>query len=172
MAIQAGVLTGDIKDALLLDVIPFSLGIETLGGVFTRLIYRNTTTPTQKSQVFSTATDNQQSIEINVLQGEKEFAKDNRSVGRFILKDIPSAPKSIPQIEVMFDIDANGILTVAAMDKATGKGEKRTISLDFKGPINHDDLSNNGEERISTGTIQEIGSLPVAPEQKPIPRPN
>lgn len=166
VAIEAGVLTGDVKDMLLLDVTPFSIGIETLGGVFTRLIDRNTTTPTQKSLVFSTATDNQQSIEINVLQGEKEFAKDNRSLGRFILKDIPSAPKGIPQIEVTFDIDSIGILTVAARDKSTGKEQKRTTDLDFKGPINHDDLSNNEEEKISKRTIQEIGSLPIVYESK------
>jgi len=126
-AIQAGVLTGDVKDVLLLDVTPLSLGIETLGGVSTRLIERNTTIPTQKSQVFSTASDNQPSVEINVLQGEREFARDNRSLGSFILDGIPPAPRGIPQIEVTFDIDANGIVNVSARDKGTGRQQKITI---------------------------------------------
>ncbi len=123
-AIQAGVLTGDVKDVLLLDVTPLSLGIETLGGVSTRLIERNTTIPTQKGQVFSTASDNQPSVEINVLQGEREFAKDNRSLGSFILDGIPPSPRGIPQIEVTFDIDANGIVNVSAKDKAPGASRK------------------------------------------------
>ena len=126
-AIQAGVLTGDVKDVLLLDVTPLSLGIETLGGVSTRLIERNTTIPTQKGQVFSTASDSQPSVEINVLQGEREFAKDNRSLGSFILDGIPPAPRGIPQIEVTFDIDANGIVNVSARDKGTGREQKITI---------------------------------------------
>src|SRR5213082_122919 len=126
-AIQAGVLTGDVKDVLLLDVTPLSLGIETLGGISTRLIERNTTIPTQKGQVFSTASDSQPSVEINVLQGEREFAKDNRSLGSFILDGIPPAPRGIPQIEVTFDIDANGIVNVSARDKGTGREQKIRI---------------------------------------------
>src|SRR5690348_120530 len=126
-AIQAGVLTGDVRDVLLLDVTPLSLGIETLGGVMTKLIERNTTIPTQKSQVFSTASDGQTSVEINVLQGEREMARDNRSLGRFILDGIPPAPRGVPQIEVTFDIDANGIVSVKARDKGTGREQRITI---------------------------------------------
>ncbi len=126
-AIQGGVLTGDVKDVLLLDVTPLTLGIETLGGVSTPLINRNTTIPTQKSQVFSTAADSQTSVEINVLQGERNMASDNKSLGRFMLDGIPPAPRGIPQIEVIFDIDANGILNVTAKDKATNKEQKITI---------------------------------------------
>lgn len=122
-AIQAGVLGGEVKDVLLLDVTPLSLGIETLGGVMTRLIERNTTIPTSASQVFSTAADNQTSVEIHVLQGEREMAQDNKSLGRFFLDGIPPAPRGIPQVEVSFDIDANGILNVSAKDKATGKSQ-------------------------------------------------
>lgn len=127
-AIQGGVLGGEVKDVLLLDVTPLSLGIETLGGVATKLIERNTTIPTSKTEVFSTAADNQTSVEIHVLQGEREFATDNKTLGRFILDGIPPAPRGIPQVEVTFDIDANGILNVSAKDKATGKEQKITIS--------------------------------------------
>ncbi len=127
-AVQAGVLAGDVKDILLLDVTPLSLGIETLGGVTTRLIERNTTIPTRKSETFSTAADNQPSVEINVLQGEREMAKDNRSIGKFHLDGIPPAPRGVPQVEVTFDIDANGILHVSAKDKGTGKEQKITIT--------------------------------------------
>lgn len=127
-AVQAGVLTGDVKDVVLLDVTPLSLGIETLGGVFTKLIERNTTIPTSKSQIFSTAADNQTSVEIHVLQGERPMAKDNKTLGRFILSDIPPAPRGIPQIEVKFDIDANGIVHVSAKDLGTGKEQHITIT--------------------------------------------
>jgi molecular chaperone DnaK len=126
-AIQGGVLTGEVKDVLLLDVTPLSLGIETLGGVMTALIPANTTIPTKKSETFSTAADNQPSVEIHVLQGDRSMAKDNKTIGRFVLGDIPPAPRGVPQIEVIFDIDANGILHVTAKDKATGKEQKITI---------------------------------------------
>lgn len=127
-AIQAGVLTGDVKDVVLLDVTPLSLGIETAGGVFTKMIDRNTTIPTSKSQVYSTYADNQTSVEIHVLQGERSMATDNKTLGRFMLGDIPPAPRGIPQIEVTFDIDANGIVNVSALDKGTGKSQKITIT--------------------------------------------
>lgn len=126
-AIQAGILQGDVKDVLLLDVIPLSLGIETMGGVATKLIERNTTIPTSKAQVFSTAADNQTSVEIHITQGERALAKDNKSLGRFILDGIPPAPRGLPQIEVMFDVDANGILNVTAKDKATNKTQSIKI---------------------------------------------
>ena len=127
-AIQAGVLQGDVKDVLLLDVTPLSLGIETLGGVSTKLIEKNTTIPTKKSQVFSTAEDNQPAVSIRVLQGEREMAADNKILGNFELVGIPSAPR-VPQIEVTFDIDANGIVNVSAKDKGTGKEQKYKFKL-------------------------------------------
>ena len=137
-AIQAGVLAGDVKDVLLLDVTPLSLGIETLGGVFTRIIERNTTIPTAKSQVFSTAADGQTSVEIHVLQGEREVASGNKTLGRFSLDGIPSAPRGIPKIEVSFDIDANGIVHVTAKDQGTGKEQK--ISITSSGGLNKDEI--------------------------------
>jgi molecular chaperone DnaK len=127
-AVQAGVLTGEVKDVVLLDVTPLSLGIETAGGVLTKMIDRNTTIPTSKSQVYSTYADMQTQVEIHVLQGERAMAKDNKTLGRFILSDIPAAPRGVPQIEVTFDIDANGIVNVSALDKGTGKSQKITIT--------------------------------------------
>jgi molecular chaperone DnaK len=127
-AIQGGVLKGEVKDVLLLDVTPLSLGIETLGGVMTTLIARNTTIPTRKSEIFSTATDNQTSVEVHVLQGERQMSRDNRTLGRFQLVGLPPAPRGVPQVEVGFDIDANGIVNVTAKDVATGKEQKITIS--------------------------------------------
>ncbi|MBT8458475.1 MAG: molecular chaperone DnaK, partial [Boseongicola sp.] len=137
-AIQAGVLQGDVKDVVLLDVTPLSLGIETLGGVFTRLIDRNTTIPTKKSQIFSTAEDNQNAVTLRVFQGEREMASDNKMLGQFNLEDIPPAPRGMPQIEVTFDIDANGIVEVTAKDKGTGKEHKITIQA--SGGLSDEDI--------------------------------
>jgi molecular chaperone DnaK len=143
-AIQGGVLSGDVKDVLLLDVTPLSLGIETLGGVSTKLIESNTTIPTKKSEVFSTAQDNQPSVEINVLQGERPMAVDNRSIGKFILGDIPPSPRGVPQIEVTFDIDANGILKVSAKDKGTGK--EQSIRIEASTGLTDDEINRMKEE--------------------------
>jgi len=137
-AIQAGVLQGDVKDVVLLDVTPLSLGIETLGGVFTRLIDRNTTIPTKKSQIFSTAEDNQNAVTLRVFQGEREMAADNKILGQFNLEDIPPAPRGLPQIEVTFDIDANGIVSVGAKDKGTGK--EQSITIQASGGLSDDDI--------------------------------
>jgi molecular chaperone DnaK len=137
-AIQGGVLTGEVKDVLLLDVTPLSLGIETMGGVFTKLIESNTTIPTKKSEVFSTAADNQPAVDLHILQGERPMAKDNRSIGRFQLSDIPPAQRGVPQIEVTFDIDANGILNVSAKDKGTGKEQK--IKIEASSGLSADDI--------------------------------
>merc|ERR1711997_595404 len=137
-AIQGGVLKGDVKDILLLDVTPLSLGIETLGGVFTRLITRNTTIPTKKAQVFSTAADNQTQVGIKVFQGEREMAADNKPLGQFELVGLPPAPRGVPQIEVSFDIDADGILNVSAKDKGTGK--EQNIVIQSSGGLSEDDI--------------------------------
>ena len=137
-AIQAGILQGDVKDVLLLDVTPLSLGIETLGGVFTKLIDKNTTIPTKKSQVFSTADDNQTAVTIRVCQGEREMAADNKILGNFDLVGIPPAPRGVPQIEVAFDIDANGIVNVSAKDKGTGKEQQ--IKIQASGGLSEDEI--------------------------------
>jgi len=137
-AIQGGVLAGDVKDVLLLDVTPLSLGIETMGSVSTKLIERNTTVPTSKSETFSTAADNQNQVEIHVLQGEREMASDNKSLGRFVLDGIAPAPRGVPQIEVTFNLDANGILNVTAKDKGTGK--EQSITIQDSGNLSKDDI--------------------------------
>lgn len=143
-AIQGGVLTGEVKDVLLLDVTPLSLGIETMGGVFTKLIEANTTIPTKKSETFSTAADNQPSVEIHVLQGERSMAKDNRTIGRFHLNDIPPAPRGVPQIEVTFDIDANGIINVSAKDKATNK--EQSIRIEASSGLSEEEIEKMKKE--------------------------
>jgi molecular chaperone DnaK len=143
-AIQGGVLTGEVKDVLLLDITPLSLGIETLGGVMTRLIEANTTIPTRKSETFSTAADSQTSVEIHVLQGERSMARDNKSIGRFFLDGIPPAPRGIPQIEVTFDIDSNGILHVSAKDKATGKTQQ--IRIEASSGLTDDEIRKMKQE--------------------------
>jgi molecular chaperone DnaK len=158
-AVQAGVLAGEVKDILLLDVTPLSLGVETLGGVTTRIIPRNTTVPTKKSEVFSTAVDNQPNVEIHVLQGEREFAKDNKSLGTFRLDGILPAPRGVPQIEVTFDIDANGILSVTAKDKGTGKEQSITISgastlpADEVDRMVRDSEQNSAEDKVKRDNI-------------------
>src|SRR5436190_2640850 len=159
-AIQGAIATGDVKDILVLDATPLSLGVETLGGVMTVLIPRNTTIPTSKTETFSTASDNQNAVTINVLQGEREFAKDNRLLGQFNLEGIPPAPRGIPQIEVKFDVDVNGILNVSARDKATGKENKVTIqnsgglSKDEIEKMKHDAESHAAEDKKRRETIE------------------
>ena len=167
-AIQGGVLTGEVKDVLLLDVTPLSLGIETLGGVMTKLIEANTTIPTKKSEVFSTAADNQPSVEIHILQGERPMAKDNKTIGRFHLDSIPPAPRGVPQIEVTFDIDANGILNVSAKDKATGK--EQSIRIEASSGLSESDIKrmkdeaaanaeNDRKEKEKIDTINKADSM-------------
>ena len=171
-AVQGGVLSGDVKDILLLDVTPLSLGVETLGGVMTTLIERNTTIPARKSETFSTAADGQTSVEIHVLQGEREMARDNRTLGRFHLEGIPPAPRGMPQIEVTFDIDANGILNVTAKDKATGKEQKVTITQSLRplqGRGREDGVRRplprgRGQEAARGGRGQEPGGEPRLPD--------
>jgi molecular chaperone DnaK len=143
-AVQAGIFQGDVKDVLLLDVTPLSLGIETLGGVATKLIERNTTIPTSKGQTFSTAADNQTQVEIHVVQGERELATDNKSLGRFVLDGIPPAPRGMPQVEVTFDIDANGILSVKAKDKASGK--EQSIRIEAQSSLSKEDIEKMKKE--------------------------
>ena len=164
-AIQGGVLAGEVTDVLLLDVTPLSLGIETMGGVTTRLIERNTTIPTRKSQVFSTAEDNQTAVDIRVVQGEREFAKDNKMLGQFRLEGIPAAPRGVPQIEVTFDIDANGIVSVSAKDKGTGKEQK--ISITSSGGLSKDEIekmvneakAHEAEDKRTRETIEKKNRL-------------
>src|SRR5438128_3312568 len=153
-AIQAGVLQGDVKDVLLLDVTPLSLGIETLGGVFTRIIDRNTTIPTKKSQVFSTAEDNQNAVTIRVFQGEREMAADNKVLGQFDLMGIPPAPRGMPQIEVTFDIDANGIVNVSAKDKATGKEQQ--IRIQASGGLSEADIQKMIKDAVVDAEFTEV----------------
>ena len=152
-AIQAGVLSGEVKDILLLDVTPLSLGVETLGGVMTKIIPRNTTIPTKKSETFSTAVDGQTNVEIHVLQGEREFGKDNKSLGTFRLDGIPPSPRGVPQIEVTFDIDANGILNVTAKDKGTGK--EQSISITGASTLPDDEVDRMVQEAESNATADK-----------------
>lgn len=155
-AVQGGVLAGDVTDVLLLDVTPLSLGIETLGGVFTRLISRNTTIPTKKSQVFSTAADGQTQVDIKVHQGEREMASDNKLLGQFTLVGIPPAPRGVPQIEVTFDIDANGIVHVSARDKGTGKEQQ--IVIQSSGGLSKDEIENmvkNAEQYAQADKVKK-----------------
>jgi molecular chaperone DnaK len=164
-AVQGGVLAGDVKDVLLLDVTPLSLGIETLGNVMTKLIEKNTTIPTKRSQVFSTAADSQPQVEIHVLQGEREMARDNRTLGKFILDGIPPAPRGVPQVEVTFDIDANGILAVHAKDKATAK--EQSIKIEGSGGLSkqeidrmiHEAEEHAGEDRQRRDVIEKRNAL-------------
>ncbi|MCG8339893.1 MAG: Hsp70 family protein, partial [Cytophagales bacterium] len=174
-AIQGGILTSEVKDILLLDVTPLSLGIETMGGVSTKLIEANTTIPAEKSQIFSTATDNQTSVEIHVLQGERPRAKDNRTIGKFHLDNIPAAPRGVPQIEVTFDIDANGILNVSAKDKGTGKEQK--IRIEASSGLTEEEIKRmkkeaeanaeaDKEERKKIDKLNEADSLIFQTEKK------
>jgi molecular chaperone DnaK len=153
-AIQGGVLAGDVKDVLLLDVTPLSLGIETMGGIFTRLIESNTTIPTKKSETFSTASDNQPTVDIHVLQGERQMATDNKTIGRFQLNDIPPAPRGVPQVEVSFDIDANGILNVSAKDKATGK--EQTIRIEASSGLSKEEIEKMKQEAEANAESDQL----------------
>merc|ERR1711865_967992 len=152
--IQGGVLSGDVKDVLLLDVTPLSLGIETMGGVMTKLIESNTTIPTKKSEVFSTAADNQPAVDIHVLQGERPMSTDDKSIGRFQLSDIPPANRGIPQIEVTFDIDANGILNVSAKDKATGK--EQNIKIEASSGLSDEEIEKMKQEAEANAEADNI----------------